>query len=198
MEKLKKKNFFINKSFNENTNDFGLLNKIFNKTVDNMLYNSAFDELIRNRENEEIDFYLNQDQDNFFNFADVFTYFDTDKLSEEKEAEYDEDLGDEGRLADIVNEVFNEETEEDTVTSSEFQKIKKDLFHDIVNDNLIDVLQDILDDKVALTKVMAKEHSKKLVPNYNERQLDFIRMNYGKDTHELVKIFKRRQSQCII
>lgn len=159
-----------------------------------MLYKEAFNKLFEDKQKELPNFYLNQDDQNLFKFNSVYDYFDVDRLLGEDESLHsttrtvNKDLFDE-----IVEDVFNDD-KDDELDVDELEKFKREVFYDLVCNDVLDVLQSYLDGSMKAQKSVAKEYIKDVAPGYVEKQNEAQNVNMGKDTVELVKIFKKRQS----
>lgn len=178
----------------DSTHDNGLLEKAFAKSTDSMLYKEAFSKLFEDKQSEAPNFFLNQDELDLFKFDSVYNYFDTDRLVGDEEAHNETTKTQSGNVFDeILGEVFNDE-EDAELDADELEKCKRDVFFDLVCNDVLDVLQGYLDGTDKAHKSVAKDYIKEVAPGYVEKQNEAPNVNMGKDTIELVKIFKKRQS----
>ena len=195
MIKLKRQNFFLNRTYTDNTIDNGLLEKVFIKTTDNMLYEEAFGQLLKDKRNETVNYYLNQDEQDLFKFDSIYNYFDVDQLVYE-EHNNNEDSAVNKIFNDIIEEAFASD-EDDGLDIDELEKVKRNVFTELVCSDITDVLQSYLDGTEKANKNVAKDYIKEIAPGYVEKQIEAQALNHGKDTAELIKLFKKRQSNLL-
>ena len=189
---MRRHNFFINKTYSDNTVDNGLLEKAFMKTTDSMLYEEAFVQLFKDKKVESVDFLLNQDDQNLFKFDSVYEYFDLEKLINDDEVSNTED-NTHNTFDDILDDVFKED-ENDTLDNDELEKIKRNIFSELVCNDILDILQRYIDGSDKASKSAVKDYIREIAPGYVEKQNEAQTPNLGKDTTELIKLFKKRQS----
>lgn len=158
-----------------------------------MLYEEAFSRLFKDKRAETTNFYLNQDEQNLFKFDSIYNYFDVDKLLSEEETHNNDTRPSNNLFDDILDDIFSSHEDND-VDTDELEKFKREIFSDLVCNDILDVLQSYLDGTEKAHKSVAKEYIKDVAPGYVEKQIDAQGPNLGKETTELMKIFKKRQS----